>query len=1215
MRIFLSYAMPDKSMADAVKTAIEAAMPGSEVFVAHRDLRFGARWQPQLASSIASADAFIILLGAKIGRWQTPEYDAALNRFVTEDNFRLVPVLIADETPALPFLSNIQFLKAREPARDPALSKIIAALRGEKIEGEQPLWLMTNPYRGLESLREEDADYFFGREEETEAALNLLGSPVNGMVTLIGNSGVGKSSLVEAGVYAALKRQKMPTGAPWPHTLRDSRDWATITMQPGEDPIQTLVAAFMDLWFGDMTDPDRIARRNRWAKLFRDGEAGIKDIAQATFDRFARELAMEAPRRILLNINQAEELYSLTPEPLRATFSKLIAQALTDRRIAVIASLRADYYGHHQANAPLFEHMARIDVRPFSEDGLKRVIDGPAQVLGARFESEELASFIVRGAAGQSGALPLLAFYMTDLWERMQKRGDGVLRLVDKAEMVDVGRALTNQADRFLAQHPTDIDAVKRLFTLKLALVQEEGKAVRRRVARSKLDAGEWRLVELLAHPDWRLVTAGEDDDGQPYAEVAHEVLLQNWATLAKWLDDERDFLSFKARAERARQRWDAAKRDNRALLSGLDLIQAEQWLATRERDLDTEEAAYIRESVRLRDLDLRRTARFRRRVQWASASAAVVMTGVSFVAVWGWREANLARDAARVAEERAVKESASAVEALDDLGLAFTQTGKIDYMRAFGAFYKSANKGSPFATFALGVLYEKGQGVQENFSEARRWYEKAVDLGASPAMTRLGYLYETGKGVPQDYGKAREWYEKAAANDNTDAMVNLGLLYNTGRGVTKDYAKARELYERAAAKENAYAMRNLGLLYASGKGVAQDYAKAREWYEKAAANNNTDAMFNLGLLYETGEGVAQDYDKALEWYEKAASKDNGYAKAKLNILYSNGKGVPRDYVKAREWYEKAAAKDNTDAMVSVGVLYETGKGVAQDYAKAREWYEKAAAKDNTGAMFNLGLLLETGKGVTQDYTKAREWYEKAAAKDNTDAMVGVGVLYETGKGVTQDYGKAREWYEKAAANDNTNAMFNLGRLYDTGEGVTQDYAKAREWYERAAAKDDIDAMRQLATLWQTGKAGTIDYLKAFEWAKKAVEVAEANDLRAKRGASSQTTRANTALSFNALFTREYAVALSAADKALGIEPENLVPATNKAHALMFLGRTDQARSLYLAHKGKPIGDTTTWNAEILNDFAEFEKAGLTMPPLAAEIRTAFAASAPNPKQ
>ena len=151
--------------------------------------------------------------------------------------------------------------------------------------------------------------------------------------------------------------------------------------------------------------------------------------------------------------------------------------------------------------------------------------------------------------------------------------------------------------------------------------------------------------------------------------------------------------------------------------------------------------------------------------------------------------------------------------------------------------------------------------------------YETAATKGDASAMFSLGLLYETGQGVAQDYGKAREWYEKAAANDNASAMFKLGALYARGDGVAQDYAKAHEWYQKAADKGDAEAMFNLGLLYARGSGVERDYAKAREWYEKAADKGDATAMFNLGGLYHNGRGVAQDYAKAREWYEKAAAQ------------------------------------------------------------------------------------------------------------------------------------------------------------------------------------------------------------------------------------------------------------------------------------------------------------------------------------------------------
>jgi hypothetical protein len=91
---------------------------------------------------------------------------------------------------------------------------------------------------------------------------------------------------------------------------------------------------------------------------------------------------------------------------------------------------------------------------------------------------------------------------------------------------------------------------------------------------------------------------------------------------------------------------------------------------------------------------------------------------------------------------------------------------------------------------YNLGVIYDKGQGVAQDYGKAREWYQKAADAGNTNAMVNLGWLYENGKGGAQDYGKALEWYQKAAVAGDANAMKNLGVLYYNRRGVTRITAK-----------------------------------------------------------------------------------------------------------------------------------------------------------------------------------------------------------------------------------------------------------------------------------------------------------------------------------------------------------------------------------------------------------------------------------------
>jgi TPR repeat protein len=336
----------------------------------------------------------------------------------------------------------------------------------------------------------------------------------------------------------------------------------------------------------------------------------------------------------------------------------------------------------------------------------------------------------------------------------------------------------------------------------------------------------------------------------------------------------------------------------------------------------------------------------------------------------------------------------------------------------------------------------------------------------------------------------------------------------------------------------------------------------------------------------------------AVAVFRTGAAHGHAPSMRNLGLLYESGQGVAQDYAKAREWYEKAAAKGDAIAMSNLGGLYADGRGVAQDYAKAREWYEKAADKGNAIAMSNLGLLYESGQGVAQDYAKAGEWYEKAAAKGNAIAMSNLGGLYADGRGVAQDYTKAREWYEKAADKGNAIAMSNLGLLYESGQGVAQDYAKAREWYEKAAANGNPDAEARLESLSISEAAGAGRYTEALQltvaWAAKV----EAEEMKSEGKLGKQTAELLNRVAWHALLAREFTKALTVADRAHTLFPNDLAMETNRAHALMFLEREEESKALYLAHKGEPLSEqgSRLWERGIVEDFAEFSKAGLTHP-------------------
>ena len=376
-------------------------------------------------------------------------------------DFPVILVLLEGQTaPGLPFLRRLHWIITPDPSSEKDVARLVDAAAGAGTRlGE--LWRYTSPYRGLAAMEEKDSDYFFGREQETVDVLSALAAAPDRLPVLLGNSGVGKSSLAKAGVLAALKRQAWPerAGTPgaWPEAFKESRRWCFLTLKPGTEPLKALVETFLDTWQFDAGDPARIKHRNEWVELLLDanGKTTLPDLLDET-ERSYKKLNSDKPPAFLLYLDQGEELYVRAEERQRRRFSEVIALGVADPRLHMLMSMRSDFLGELQKDEPLFKVHRQIDVPPLREAELREVVSRPAELLSARFETAGLADIITRRTAEDSvkdvGALPLLSYTLDDMWTQMVKRDDGVLRL--PAQSFELGGVLVNRADAFLAAHP-----------------------------------------------------------------------------------------------------------------------------------------------------------------------------------------------------------------------------------------------------------------------------------------------------------------------------------------------------------------------------------------------------------------------------------------------------------------------------------------------------------------------------------------------------------------------------------------------------------------------------------------------------------------------------------------------------------------------------------------------------------------------------------------
>jgi len=188
-----------------------------------------------------------------------------------------------------------------------------------------------------------------------------------------------------------------------------------------------------------------------------------------------------------------------------------------------------------------------------------------------------------------------------------------------------------------------------------------------------------------------------------------------------------------------------------------------------------------------------------------------------------------------------------------------------------FGDFqtcHKEALEGDAKAQFLLGVMYDIGEGVVQDYKEAVKWYRKAANQGDAKAQFNLGTMYFNGEGVVQDYKEAVKWYRKAANQGYANAQFNLGTMYYIGEGVVQDPKEAVKWFRKAANQGDAKAQFSLGLRYFNGKGVVQNYIMAHMWWNLAASQGDKDAQHNRDIIEKrmTSEQVAKAQELARNW-------------------------------------------------------------------------------------------------------------------------------------------------------------------------------------------------------------------------------------------------------------------------------------------------------------------------------------------------------------
>src|SRR4028118_2015710 len=472
-----------------------------------------------------------------------------------------------------------------------------------------------NPYQGLAAFGEEDADFFFGQANFVNNLAEV--THTQPLVAVVGPSGSGKSSAVFAGLIPKLRKEG---------------NWLIESFRPGKEPFVPLASALVRQLEPEAGETQQLREAVGLAGDMQQGRITLQQVVSRILER-------NSGKRLLLVADQFEELYTLCQvKEEQERFADGLLRAIAQENITLVLTLRADFYGYVLSYRPLRDALQEYTPQLLSSmkrEELQEAIELPAQKLEVQLEPR-LTQRILDDVGQEPGNLPLLEFALTRLWEKQINR---VLSHQAYEEIGGVKKAIANHAEQ-VYQQLSEIDKkqAQRIF-VQLVRPGEGTEDTRRVATRAEVGEDNWNLVSYLAGYPARLVVTGRQEQ-EDTVEVVHEALIREWGTLREWMNANRQFRTWQERLKMALREWKNDNQDSGALLRGVPLTGAEDWLRKRADEMTQEEQAFIQVSVKETDRERQERERRRQLTIIGLIGFSVLALGLTGLAGVGWGNA-----------------------------------------------------------------------------------------------------------------------------------------------------------------------------------------------------------------------------------------------------------------------------------------------------------------------------------------------------------------------------------------------------------------------------------------------------------------------------------------------------------------------------------------------------------------------------------------------
>jgi WD40 repeat protein/energy-coupling factor transporter ATP-binding protein EcfA2 len=470
-----------------------------------------------------------------------------------------------------------------------------------------------SPYKGLVKFEASDREKFFGRDRWIVELADYLAK--ENVLLLLGASGSGKSSLVQAGIIPKLKDR-------W-----GSNQLVSFIFEPDVNPFESFYGSLLVNNYGQSA-----------AKL-------AQSVKEDTLIQVVKSLKQDT--HWIIFIDQFEELFTRTPKKERDIFIKSLLQLIkkADASIKIILTMRADFLDKLSP----YPNFVKTIYKPHNhlltemdDIELRLAIAEPAARNGVIFE-QGLIDQIIADFHRQAGSLPLLQYTLDELWKKENIQGR-VLNIKTYQDLGGVTGALQKQANKIYDQfNEQQRKAAEQIF---IGLIDLEGKEPVSRRADKAIFEQDKLQKEVLSQLINNRLLVSKGNDREATVEVAHEELLRSWEVIQNLIRENEEIIVLGNRLSADAKQWDELRKKNpqkapSELWNGSKLARVVELRAKESLpNLEAVAIEFIEASKTQAEQQKNKQIRTARRITAGSLVAVVISSGLGLMA---WNQKNQA--------------------------------------------------------------------------------------------------------------------------------------------------------------------------------------------------------------------------------------------------------------------------------------------------------------------------------------------------------------------------------------------------------------------------------------------------------------------------------------------------------------------------------------------------------------------------------------------